>query len=68
LASVIVFPFSAYIGIKLELPYLQPGFGIILALLVLSLLLTFVIGPLTALYSAVKVGRAETYATIREGE
>ncbi|SHH74708.1 putative ABC transport system permease protein [Sporobacter termitidis DSM 10068] len=68
IAAFVVFPFSAYIGSRLNLPYLQPGTGGILGTLALSLLLSFAVGPITSLYAAVKISRAETYMTMREGE
>ncbi|MEI6100343.1 MAG: ABC transporter permease [Eubacteriales bacterium] len=68
LASIVVFPFSTYIGEKLQLPYLQPPVDVILVALVLSLLLSFAVGPLASIYSAVKISKAETYITMREGE
>lgn len=67
-ASIIVFPFSTYIGDKLQLPYLQPQGSVILGFLAVSLLLSFAVGPLTSIYSAIKISRAETYITLREGE
>ena len=67
-ASIIVFPFSTYIGEKLQLPYLQPSAGVILGALGLSLLLSFAVGPLASIYSAVKISKAEAYMTMREGE
>ncbi|MDR1931765.1 MAG: FtsX-like permease family protein [Spirochaetales bacterium] len=67
-ASLLVFPFSTYIGIKLQLPYIRPGPGGILTLFLFSLVLSFAAGPLAAVYSAFKIGRAETYFTMREGE
>jgi len=68
IASISIFPFSTYIGDKLQLPYIQPHTSTILEILVLSLLLSIVIGPLTSGYSAIKISRAETYITMREGE
>lgn len=68
IASLMVFPFSTYIGERLNLPYLQPPVGVILEWLALSLLLSFAAGPLAAIYSALKISRADTYLTIREGE
>lgn len=67
-ASVIVFPFSTYIGVQLQLPYLLPQEGVIAGVLGLSLLLSIIVGPLTSVFSAVKISRAETYITMREGE
>jgi putative ABC transport system permease protein len=67
-ASLLVFPFSTYIGQRLQLPYLEPELGIVLGVLALSLMLSFAVGPLASIYSAVKISRAETYLTMREGE
>lgn len=67
-ASAVVFPFSAYIGNSLQLPYLEPDVGSVLRVLVTSLLLSFAVGPLASIYSAAKISRAETYLTMREGE
>ncbi|MDR2419566.1 MAG: ABC transporter permease [Treponema sp.] len=68
LASLAVFPFSALISERLELPYLDaPPFYIIL-LIVGNLLLSALVGPLASLYSALKISKAETYITMREGE
>lgn len=67
-AAVIVFPFSDYIGDKFQLPYLQPNISVILGLLAFSLFLTFSVGPLASIYSAVKISRAEAYLAMREGE
>ena len=67
-ASLVVFPFSNYIGTLLKLPYLLPDAGPVLGALANSLLLSFLVGPLAVLYSAVKVSRSETYTAIREGE
>lgn len=67
-ASVVVFPFSTYIGDRLQLPYLLPKEEVIVGALVLSLLLSIIVGPLTSILSAIKISRAETYITMREGE
>ncbi|NLT15171.1 MAG: FtsX-like permease family protein [Clostridiales bacterium] len=67
-AALIVFPFSAYIGRRLQLPYPAPPAGAVLGLLALGLLLSAVVGPIAAVYAAVKISRAETYVTMREGE
>ena len=67
-AGVLVLPFSAYIGERLQLPYLQPNTGVVLGILALSLLLSSAVGPLASIYAAVRISRAETYLTMREGE
>lgn len=68
IASITIFPFSTYIGDKLQLPYIQPQLSVIMGILGLSLCLTIVIGPVTSIYSAIKISKAETYLTMREGE
>jgi putative ABC transport system permease protein len=67
-ASLIVFPFSTWISDRLNLPYLQPNINVIIVLLAFSFLLSIAAPTITAIYSAVKISRAETYITLREGE
>jgi putative ABC transport system permease protein len=68
LASLAVFPFSTYISERLELPYLDAPLFNIIMLVLGSLFLSAFAGPLASLYSALKISRAETYFTMREGE
>lgn len=68
LSSLIVFPFSTKIGNTLSLPYLLPNAGAVLYLVAVSLALSFAIGPIAAAYSAIKIGRTQTYVAMREGE
>jgi len=68
LACLVVFPFSTYISGRLELPYLDAPIFKIIPLVFGSLFLSAVAGPLSSLYSALKISRAETYFTMREGE
>jgi putative ABC transport system permease protein len=68
LAGLAVFPFSTYISEKLELPYLDAPFFHIVLLVFGSLFLSAIVGPLSSLYSALRISRAETYFTMREGE
>ncbi|WP_461248101.1 ABC transporter permease, partial [Treponema sp. R6D11] len=68
LASLAVFPFSTYISERLELPYLDAPLFYIILLVLGSLFLSAVVGPLSSLYSALKISGAETYFTMREGE
>jgi len=68
LASLAVFPFSTYISEQLELPYLDAPFFYIILLVLGSLILSAVVGPLSSLYSALRISKAETYFTMREGE
>ncbi|MDR1318343.1 MAG: ABC transporter permease [Treponema sp.] len=68
LASLAVFPFSTLISERLELPYLDAPFFKIIPLAAGSLFLSVLVGPLASLYSALRISRAETYFTMREGE
>ncbi|MDR0708895.1 MAG: ABC transporter permease [Spirochaetaceae bacterium] len=68
LAGLVVFPFSTLISERLELPYLDAPLFSILPLVLGSLLLSALVGPLASLYSAFRISRAETYFTMREGE
>lgn len=67
-AAAGVFLFSTYIADSIGLPYLQPTAGFVLFILGLSLLAAFLVGPLAALQSAIKISKAETYLTMREDE
>jgi putative ABC transport system permease protein len=66
--ALAVLPFGAYWGKKMGLPFLMPGFGKLLILSVISLVASAVAGSVSVAYSAYKISRAETYATMREGE
>jgi putative ABC transport system permease protein len=68
LASLVVFPFSTLIGERLGLPWLDAPLSGIIPLVLGSLLLSALAGPLASLYSALQISRAETYYTMREGE
>jgi putative ABC transport system permease protein len=67
-ASLVVFPFRTYIGSLLGLPYLQPAYGTLAAAAAVSFLIAFAAGPLASAYAAVKIGSAEIYTAVREGE
>ena len=68
LACVIIFPFADLISVRLDLPYLDASILNILPLAAISLLVSAAAGPLASLYSALKISKAETYFTMREGE
>ena len=68
LASILVFPFSIYIEGQLGLPYLRPQLLSILLMVLGGIGVSVVVGPLSMIYSAIKISRAETYLTMREGE
>lgn len=67
-AAAVVFPFHIYIGDRLGMPYLLPGSGTIAGAVLFTLAVSFLIGPLSAALSAVKISHAETYLTMREGD
>jgi putative ABC transport system permease protein len=68
LASLVIFPFSTLISERLELPYLDAPFIHIVLLVLGSLFLSALTGPFASLFSALRISRAETYFTMREGE
>jgi putative ABC transport system permease protein len=68
LASLVVLPFSTLISERIGLPYLEASIFNIILLVLGSLFLSVMVGPLASLYSAFKISRAETYFTMREGE
>jgi putative ABC transport system permease protein len=68
LASLVVFPFSTLIGEKLGLPWLDAPLSGIIPLVLGSLFLSALAGPAASFYSALRISRAETYYTMREGE
>lgn len=67
-AACLVFPFRAYIGSLLNLPYLQPAYGMIGMVALTSFFLSLTVGPLASIYAALKIGHSETYTTMRENE
>ncbi|MDR2434468.1 MAG: FtsX-like permease family protein [Treponema sp.] len=68
LASVIIFPFSALISETLALPYIDAPPLDIMRIVFSSLFFAALTGPLASLHTALKISRAETYFTMREGE
>jgi putative ABC transport system permease protein len=68
LASLVIFPFSTLISERLELPYLDAPLLHSIRLVLGSLVLSALTGPLASLYAALRISKAETYFTMREGE
>jgi putative ABC transport system permease protein len=68
LAGIVIFPFSALISERLELPYLEAPFFSVILLALACAALAAAVGPLASLYSALRISGAETYFTLREGE
>ncbi|OXN01698.1 ABC transporter permease [Bifidobacterium vansinderenii] len=67
-ASLIVFPFSGYIGKQMQLPYLQVGIGSILGMALVALVFAVLTAAVASLFVAFRLGRPEAYLTLREGE
>jgi putative ABC transport system permease protein len=67
LAALFVIPFSDSIGSAIGLPYLAPSLPTIFTIFLLSVTVAFVIGPLTAIWSARRIGRSETHSMFTEG-
>ncbi len=65
--ALVVFPFSSLIRGKLDLPYLLPGSGVVLGLLVGSVVLAVAAGALTSAISAYRISRIDTGLILREG-
>jgi putative ABC transport system permease protein len=68
LASLVIFPFSTLIGERLDLPYLEAPLIHLVLLVAGCLALSALTGPLASLHGALRISRAETYFTMREGE
>ncbi|MBT1181321.1 FtsX-like permease family protein [Bifidobacterium sp. CP2] len=67
-ASLALFPFSALIGQRLELPYLQAGPIAIAAVATATLAFATLAGTGASLVSMRRLARPEAYLTLREGE
>lgn len=65
LAGLLLIPFSTYISMKLDMPYVQPSLLLVVLLMLVSLIIAFSTGPLAATVSAIKIGKSETYSIIR---
>jgi len=68
LAGITVFPFANLISARLGLPYLDASFVNIVLLILFCLIISALSGTIASLYSALKISKAETYFTMREGE
>ena len=66
--ALMVMPFGTYWSYKMGLPFLMPGIGKLFAIAAMVLAASAAAGSAAAAYSAGKISRAETYATMREGE
>jgi putative ABC transport system permease protein len=68
LAGTVIFPFSTLIAERLDLPYLDAPFAGVALLVLGSIALSALVGPLASLHAALRISKAETYFTMREGE
>lgn len=66
LAALVVFPFSGLIRGQLALPYLLPGLGKILSLLLAAIVFSVLAGWLAALFSSGKILRQEPGLILRD--
>ena len=66
LAALVVFPFSGLIRGQLALPYLLPGLGKILSLLLAAIVFSVLAGWLAALFSSGKILRQEPGLVLRD--
>jgi putative ABC transport system permease protein len=62
---IIILPFGALIGEITQMPYILPSIGRFVLIMGMSLLLSFIAGPLASLYPALKIGGMDVYAVIR---
>lgn len=67
IAAAGVFPFATLIESKLNLPYLTPGAGTVLALAACTLAATVLIGALASGAAAYRLSRVDPGTTLREG-
>ena len=66
-AALGVFPFTTLIETKLNLPYLTPSVGAVLALALGTVLATLLVGALASAWAAWRLSRTDPGTTLREG-
>ncbi len=67
-ACLIFFPFQTLIATSMGLPYLSPPLVTVAAYMLISAAISILMGPLSCLYSAIRLRKTETYFSIRENE
>ena len=65
--AVAVFAFSGLIKNATGMPYLNPGAGSVIAVILITIGVTLIVGPLSSAYSAYRLSRADTGMILREG-
>ncbi len=66
LASLVIYPFHQYISSAVHIPYLLPNVQTCVWITVAAFVLSSFSGPLAAYISAVKAGKTDVYAAVRE--
>ena len=65
---IIFFPLSTYIGNQIVLPFLMPSIERIIMYFIIAFMLSSVTGPISTIYAAFRINKADAYAALREGE
>ena len=66
-AALVVFPFTALIESRLQLPYLTPDGGTVLLLAAATVVVTVIVGALASAWAARRLSRTDPGTTLREG-
>ncbi len=67
-SASIVFLFQTFIGDQLGLPFLKPDTPVLLLLIILTLTISLILGPLATAHTVFRLSKHEVYLTFREGE
>ncbi|MBP5332156.1 MAG: FtsX-like permease family protein [Lachnospiraceae bacterium] len=68
LSFATLLPLRVFIGDRLGMPYITPGFSSVLALSGITVVLNMILSALSSAASAYRLGRAEVYLTMMEGD
>ncbi len=66
ISVILLYSFKYLIVNGIGLPYFMPGFPVMLMIMILSVLVSAVLGGVTAFYSAYKIARVDTGIILRE--
>jgi putative ABC transport system permease protein len=67
LVCMVIFPYRILIERVMQTAYLPPESGAAAGILTVCLALGVIIGPLASLFSAVRIGKSDALANMREG-
>ena len=67
-ACLVLFPFQTLIAKSMELPYLVPPFGALFGSFLLTVGISVLIGPVSCMYSVLKLSKTDVYSLIKEIE